>query len=61
MRVELADGRFEGVATDVTPEGHLVVEVGGTDRTVVAGDVVHVRPGRPDRAGRPGDRPTGRE
>ena len=43
MRVELADEVFEGLATDVTPEGHLVVEAGGAPRTVVAGDVVHVR------------------
>ncbi len=44
VRVELADDRFEGMATDLTPEGHLVVEVGGRTRTVVTGDVVHVRP-----------------
>ncbi|MGA3149148.1 MAG: biotin--[acetyl-CoA-carboxylase] ligase [Acidimicrobiales bacterium] len=43
VRVELADGAFEGLATDLTPEGHLVVEVGGARRTVVTGDVVHVR------------------
>jgi BirA family biotin operon repressor/biotin-[acetyl-CoA-carboxylase] ligase len=35
---------FTGVATDVTPSGHLVVELGTGRRTVVAGDVVHVRP-----------------
>ena len=39
------DGRFEGTAIDITAEGHLVVDVGGRRRTVVAGDVVHVRPG----------------
>jgi len=44
VQVELADGRFEGLATDLTPEGHLIVEVGGSARTVVTGDVVHVRP-----------------
>lgn len=43
VRVELPDHRFEGVATDLTPEGHLVVESDGVLRTVVAGDVVHVR------------------
>ncbi|MGD0393765.1 MAG: biotin--[acetyl-CoA-carboxylase] ligase [Acidimicrobiales bacterium] len=43
VRVELADERFEGLATDLTPEGHLVVEVSGATRTVVTGDVVHVR------------------
>ncbi|MBF6554704.1 MAG: biotin--[acetyl-CoA-carboxylase] ligase [Acidimicrobiales bacterium] len=53
VRVELADGRFEGTACAVTPEGHLVVETGGARRTVVAGDVVHVRP--PGQ----GDRPIG--
>ena len=46
VRVDLADGAsFEGVATDVTPEGHLVVATGDRSRTVVAGDVIHVRPG----------------
>ncbi len=44
VRVELADDRFEGLATDLTPEGHLIVEVDGSPRTVVTGDVVHVRP-----------------
>jgi BirA family biotin operon repressor/biotin-[acetyl-CoA-carboxylase] ligase len=45
VRIELAGDRFEGTATGLTPEGHLVVDVGGVSRTVVAGDVVHVRPG----------------
>ena len=44
VRIELADGEFEGTAVDVTAEGHLVVEVEGSTRTVVAGDVIHVRP-----------------
>jgi BirA family biotin operon repressor/biotin-[acetyl-CoA-carboxylase] ligase len=44
VRIELAHSTFEGRAVDVTPEGHLVVETGGGVRTVVAGDVVHVRP-----------------
>jgi BirA family biotin operon repressor/biotin-[acetyl-CoA-carboxylase] ligase len=43
VRVEMADERLEGVATDVTGEGHLVVDVGDGQRTVVAGDVVHLR------------------
>ncbi len=43
VRVELADGSFEGVATDVTGQGHLVVETDGATRTVVSGDVVHLR------------------
>jgi BirA family transcriptional regulator, biotin operon repressor / biotin---[acetyl-CoA-carboxylase] ligase len=46
VRVELTDDSFEGIATDVTSAGHLVVEAAGGTRTVVAGDVVHVRPGR---------------
>ena len=45
VRVELPDGSFEGVATGLTPEGHLLVDADGSSRTVVAGDVVHVRPG----------------
>jgi BirA family biotin operon repressor/biotin-[acetyl-CoA-carboxylase] ligase len=43
VRVELPDARFEGTATALTPEGHLVVDEGGRSRTVVAGDVIHVR------------------
>ena len=39
VRVELADEQFEGVATQVRPDGALVVD----GRTIVAGDVVHVR------------------
>ena len=45
VRVDLPDGSFEGTATGISPEGHLVVETGGATRTVVAGDVVHVRTG----------------
>jgi len=44
VRVELAEDRFEGLATDLTDEGHLVVVVGDRTRTVISGDVVHVRP-----------------
>ncbi len=44
VRIELSGTAFEGTAVDVTAEGHLVVDVGGTLRTVVAGDVVHLRP-----------------
>jgi len=32
------------MATDVTDEGHLVVATGSGSRTVVAGDVLHLRP-----------------
>ena len=45
VRVDLPEGSFEGTATGISPEGHLVVATGGATRTVVAGDVVHVRPG----------------
>ena len=43
VRVETAVGWFEGTARDLTSHGHLEVEVDGSVRTVVAGDVVHVR------------------
>lgn len=43
VRVELADETFSGDALDVSPEGHLLVDVGACIRTVVAGDVVHLR------------------
>ena len=43
VRVELAGDSFEGRARSITPEGHLVVDVDGSLRTVVAGDVVHLR------------------
>ena len=35
---------IEGTATDLTDEGHLVVATDGGTKTVVAGDVVHLRP-----------------
>ena len=41
--VQLADGEVRGIATDVTPEGHLVVDQGACFTTISAGDVVHVR------------------
>jgi BirA family biotin operon repressor/biotin-[acetyl-CoA-carboxylase] ligase len=44
VRVDLATDSFRGMAVDITPEGHLVVDTdAGTRREVVAGDVVHVR------------------
>ncbi len=43
VRVELHDSSFTGRAVDITPEGHLLVDEGGVQREVVAGDVVHVR------------------
>ena len=45
VRVDLPDGSFVGTAVAVTDDGHLTVDVDGVPRTVVAGDVVHVRPG----------------
>jgi BirA family biotin operon repressor/biotin-[acetyl-CoA-carboxylase] ligase len=45
VRVSVSDGSFTGVATDITPEGHLVVDVGACFKTVAAGDVVHLRDG----------------
>jgi BirA family biotin operon repressor/biotin-[acetyl-CoA-carboxylase] ligase len=44
VRVELADESFTGTAADVTDEGHLLVDVGMCLRTVIAADVVHLRP-----------------
>jgi BirA family biotin operon repressor/biotin-[acetyl-CoA-carboxylase] ligase len=43
VRVDLAGDSFEGTAVAVTDDGHLTVDVDGSTRTVVAGDVVHVR------------------
>ncbi len=45
VRVDLADTTFEGTATGIGPGGHLLVETDRGVRTVVAGDVIHVRPG----------------
>jgi BirA family biotin operon repressor/biotin-[acetyl-CoA-carboxylase] ligase len=43
VRVSLPGEEFTGTATDITVEGHLVVDVGACLKTVAAGDVVHVR------------------
>lgn len=43
--VVLPSGRLEGTAVDLTEGGALVLDVGGTRRTVTVGDVVHLRPG----------------
>jgi BirA family biotin operon repressor/biotin-[acetyl-CoA-carboxylase] ligase len=43
VRVSLPDEVFTGTATDITAEGHLIVDVGTCFRTVAAGDVVHLR------------------
>lgn len=42
VRVVLPDGETTGTAIDITPEGHLVVDVGACFTTVTAGDVVHL-------------------
>jgi BirA family biotin operon repressor/biotin-[acetyl-CoA-carboxylase] ligase len=39
VRVELGSETIEGIARDVTDEGHLIVG----DRTIAVGDVVHLR------------------
>jgi BirA family biotin operon repressor/biotin-[acetyl-CoA-carboxylase] ligase len=44
VRVELAHRSFEGTATGLTAEGHLVVTTAQGVREVAAGDVVHLRP-----------------
>jgi BirA family transcriptional regulator, biotin operon repressor / biotin---[acetyl-CoA-carboxylase] ligase len=45
VRVDLGADDLEGMAVDVTPEGHLIVETDtGERRTVAVGDVVHLRP-----------------
>jgi BirA family transcriptional regulator, biotin operon repressor / biotin---[acetyl-CoA-carboxylase] ligase len=43
VRVSLPGEEFTGTATDITVEGHLIVDVGACLRTVAAGDVVHLR------------------
>jgi BirA family biotin operon repressor/biotin-[acetyl-CoA-carboxylase] ligase len=44
VRVETAEATFSGTALDVTVEGHLVVDVDHQGpRTVVVGDVIHLR------------------
>lgn len=44
VRVDLAGESFTGTAADITPEGHLLVDVGTCLRRVHAADVVHLRP-----------------
>jgi BirA family biotin operon repressor/biotin-[acetyl-CoA-carboxylase] ligase len=44
VQVQLSGGQIEGTATDLTDEGHLVVATDAGSETVVAGDVVHLRP-----------------
>lgn len=40
VRVDLGSEQIEGMAQDVTPDGHLLVD----GREITAGDVVHLRP-----------------
>jgi BirA family transcriptional regulator, biotin operon repressor / biotin---[acetyl-CoA-carboxylase] ligase len=45
VRVDLGAEEVEGLAVDVTDDGHLVVEADdGERRTLAVGDVVHLRP-----------------
>jgi BirA family biotin operon repressor/biotin-[acetyl-CoA-carboxylase] ligase len=45
VRVDLGSHDVEGIAADVTDEGHLVVDtVEGERRTFAVGDIVHLRP-----------------
>jgi BirA family biotin operon repressor/biotin-[acetyl-CoA-carboxylase] ligase len=44
VRVDLGREEIEGIATDITPAGHLVVEAAGGPRHITVGDVVHLRP-----------------
>jgi BirA family biotin operon repressor/biotin-[acetyl-CoA-carboxylase] ligase len=53
VRVELADGPYEGVAEDVDEDGALIV----SGRRIAAGDVIYLRA----REGAAGPRPSGRE
>lgn len=45
VRVDLGEQEVEGVAADITPSGHLVVETPDGPRDIAAGDVIHLRPG----------------
>ncbi|MFW6598683.1 biotin--[acetyl-CoA-carboxylase] ligase [Propionibacteriaceae bacterium Y2011] len=43
VRADLGTERIEGEAVRIDADGGLVLQVGGRERTVVAGDVVHLR------------------
>jgi BirA family biotin operon repressor/biotin-[acetyl-CoA-carboxylase] ligase len=51
VHVDLGHEVLEGVASDVTAEGHLVVTTAGGSRTVTTGDVVHLRTVAPGPSG----------
>ncbi len=44
VRVDINGEQLVGAAVDVTLEGHLLVDTGTCTKTVVAGDVAHLRP-----------------
>lgn len=44
VRIDLGERELVGDAVDVTGDGHLVIDVGGTRHVVAVGDVVHLRP-----------------
>jgi BirA family biotin operon repressor/biotin-[acetyl-CoA-carboxylase] ligase len=43
VAVSLSHEEVRGTVLDITPEGHLLVDVGVCIRTITAGDVVHLR------------------
>jgi BirA family biotin operon repressor/biotin-[acetyl-CoA-carboxylase] ligase len=46
VTIQLPDGaRLTGTATDVAPDGSIVIDSAGGPRSFTAGDVVHLRPG----------------
>ena len=47
VQVELADTQIVGLASGLSPEGHLIVETAEGPREVITGDVVHLRPDLP--------------
>lgn len=44
VRAHMGTYDVEGVAADITPQGHLLVDSSEGRRTITAGDVVHLRP-----------------
>jgi BirA family biotin operon repressor/biotin-[acetyl-CoA-carboxylase] ligase len=44
VRVELDGEAIEGLATDITSAGHLVIDTAAGARSIIAGDVIHLRP-----------------
>jgi BirA family transcriptional regulator, biotin operon repressor / biotin---[acetyl-CoA-carboxylase] ligase len=43
VRVDLEGATLTGAVVDITPDGHLLLDVGTCIKTVTAGDVVHLR------------------